>query len=109
MNLTSLLTDYGPTAGIVTVVLLFLKYVTGKDKGQMRRDDVFARALDELTKSNNKIALYTKRGNEEAAQRNGHLAELTIQSKKDTIKAVNTIKIQHIKAQVVDRQLIKEK
>lgn len=109
MSPTELINQYGPTAGTVAAIFLFLKYITSLNKSQNHRDDVFAKALDDMTKSNNRIALYTKKGNDEAAQRNGHLAELTIQSKNDTIKAVNAIKTQHVSTQVVDKQTVKEK
>ena len=54
------------------------------------------------------IATETAKGAREAKQRNGHLAELTIQSKTETLSAIAFIKQQHVDHQTVDHQTIKK-
>lgn len=50
----------------------------------------------------------TRKGNREAKQRNGHLAELVIGQGDKTIEAVQTIKKQHVNNQVVDHQEVRK-
>lgn len=61
--------------------------------------------LRENTKATNALVNETKKGNSEAKQRNGHLAELVIDSKKATIDAI-TISEQHIEHQDIAVQEI---
>lgn len=67
-----------------------------------------ATALVKVSKSMERVAKATTKGAEEAEKRNGHLAELTIQSKKDTIKAISEMKNHHITTQNVDKQTVKK-
>lgn len=59
---------------------------------QNKTHEKIASAMDDVARSNKLIAKETKQGNLEAKQRNGHLAELTIESKQATIEAIKTIK-----------------
>lgn len=71
-----------------------------------------SKALDieerlELTKAFNRVAEATERAAIEAKERNGHLAELTIESKKATLEAIQCIKVkQNVKSQHVDKQVV---
>lgn len=60
------------------------------------------------TKALQSIAKETAKGNKEAKQRNGHLAELTVQSKNETLQAIAYIKKQHVDHQTVDHQTVKK-
>lgn len=50
----------------------------------------------------------TKKGNHEAKQRNGHLAELTIQSKEQIIDSVTKINVQHVSQQTVHTSTVQD-
>lgn len=69
----------------------------------------------ELVTAFNRVAEATERAANEAKDRNGHLAELTIDSKKATLDAIACIKLkqnvkeQHVDNQVVEHEQIKEK
>lgn len=104
--------DLGPTAGAVAVVLLFLKFISDKDKSQTIRDELFAKNLDKNTKAMQEVAKASTKAAKEAEKRNGHLAELAIENKESTLAAISMIKdnihTQHVDRQVVDNQTIKE-
>lgn len=48
-------------------------------------------SMDKVATSNDKIAKETAKGNLEAKERNGHLAELTIQSNEQMLEAIGKI------------------
>jgi len=112
----------GNISGIIILASLFLKYISSKDKSQELRDEKFVTAIDTMARthrdvaiSNKEIAKYTKQGNEEAKERNGHLAELQLEGKSASnanaiaiLEAVKEIKTQHVSVQNVDKQTIKE-
>lgn len=85
------LSSLGPAGAAVIVVLLFLRYITGKDKSQENRDAVFIKALNDLTQSNKQVALATRKAAKEAKERNGHLAELAIENQKVNADVLNQI------------------
>lgn len=83
--------------GIVsTVIVALFKLLNANTK-----------ALGKLVTSNDKVAKATTKGANEAKQRNGHLAELIIESKKDTLQAVQNISKQHVETQTVDKVIHK--
>lgn len=71
-----------------------------------------AQAMDreerrELIASFNRVATATETAAREAKERNGHLAELTIESKQATIEAIKCIKMkQNVHEQHVDNQTV---
>lgn len=73
----------------------------------------FTKALKDLTVSNREIADATKQGAKEAEQRNGHLAELTIEARKDVMNMLGVmltdLKDQNVQNQVVEHQHIESK
>lgn len=71
---------------------------------QNRTHEKLATAMDKVAKSNQDIAKEAKKGNVEAKERNGHLAELTIQSSEQMLKAIQTIREQHVDHQTVVKQ-----
>lgn len=70
-------------------------------KERREQNKAFVAALKAVAKTNQAIADATEKGNREAEKRNGHLAELTIQSKEDTLKAISHLKVQHVDQQTV--------
>lgn len=89
----------GPSAAVVIVVLLFLKFLTNVG-------DKLINALDKLTESNKSIAEATTKSASEAEKRNGHLAELAIENQQATLEAIKSVKTQHIDVQTIDHQTI---
>lgn len=53
------------------------------------------------------IAKETKQGNKEAKERNGHLAELVMDSRKATIEAIN-VKEQNVEHMHIEHEVIKK-
>ena len=80
------------------------------DRKERKEQNVaFVKALKEVARTNALIATATEKGNREAEKRNGHLAELTIQSKEDTLKAIGHLKTQHVDKQVVKHEHVENK
>ena len=104
------------------LVVLFLKFTSDIRKSQEVRDEAFVESLNNLTKSNERIANETSKsgkihikGLAEAEKRNGHLAELQIESKASNdknslaiLKAIANLPTQHVKNQHVDTQTVNE-
>lgn len=96
------LTFLGPSAAVVIVVVVFVGFLS-------KTGSKLSSSLESLTKSNEKIARATQKSATEAKQRNGHLAELMIESKQATMQAIKSIREQHIDTQVVGQQRVKSK
>jgi hypothetical protein len=102
------------TIGVVTALIGgFFKVI----QNQTAANERLSKGIDELTKSNEKIAEATIRSAEEARERNGHLGEqtekiakLVLQSKND-IQAIadrNYEAVKNIKTQTVQQQFVKK-
>jgi len=105
----------------VTVILAFLGIAkimlnqATKDREADRRErKELSLAISLMAKNSNKVAEATVRSADEAKQRNGHLAELVMQSSENTKaladKATETIiaAFQHVDIQKVEHQLVKD-
>lgn len=103
-----------------TVALAALALATTVVAGMFKLLSKLSQSIDANTKSNKKIAEATERGSREAKQRNGHLAELVVQSNDmfkqvashataEIITAVQTVDKQVVGEQVVSHAVIKEK
>lgn len=91
--------------GFTGLVGVFLKFFSDMTKAQARRDDLFAKSLNENTKAMKSVATATTKSAKEAADRNGHLAELAIENKEATLKAIGLIK-ENVHDQHVDNQYV---
>lgn len=104
-------------AGMLAGFFALSKYMLGQSSSDREADRLerkeqnaaFVEALNKVAMTNQAIADATEKGNREAEKRNGHLAELTIQSKQDTLKAIGHLKIQHVDEQFVKDQHIEPK
>lgn len=67
------------------------------------------KATDKNTEAHMAVAQEIKKGNKEAKDRNGHLAELIIDSKGSTLDAIQNLPAQHVDTQTVDTQVVKGK
>lgn len=107
----------------VTVILGFLGIAkimltqASKDRTADRQErEKLAAAITLMADNSGKVAKATERGANEAKQRNGHLAELIIQTGENTQAIANTavsaiiegVSTQHIDKQTVDKQIIKK-
>lgn len=123
------LTELAPILTILAGMLVgfygLLKFVLAQaeeDRNAERGDrKEFSKALKDLTDSNMAIATATETAAKEAADRNGHLAELQIENQKliinhheevekirlEFLNAVSSIDEQHVKRQVVDKEEVK--
>lgn len=81
---------------VSAVVVGLFKIIQSQNDNQK----MLANSLDANTESNRRIA-------DEARERNGHLAEITIQSRDQIIEVVTHVKKQHVGTQEVDKQEIK--
>ena len=117
--------------GLALLAGAFFKYMATREKAaameRKQQSEVFVAALDKLGKHIDKSAevqersiVEAKLGREaqqkaaqEAENRNGHLAELSIENKKSNaeqysviIKAISDMKEQHVGLQHVDKQTV---
>ena len=64
-------------------------------------------AMNEVASNTERSALAQERAADESKERNGHLAELSIQQAEKIIAHINDVKEQHVQKQVVDEQEVK--
>lgn len=110
-------TELAPILAILTGMLTgfyaLLKFVLKQaektsDADRAERKE-FTKTLKDLTSSNERIAQSHEKAAREAEKRNGHLAELQIEARKDVLSAINHICKQEVKEQVVKHQTVNEK
>jgi hypothetical protein len=109
MTLPELTPILGIVAGMLAGFYAIFKYQmtqATKDREADREE------RKEMTKAFTRVAEATERAAREAEKRNGHLAELTIESRKATLDAIACIKVrqqvteQHVDTQVVDHEQV---
>ena len=102
------------------VLLAFIAFMSAVMAGffklisdQNKTHATLSNAMNKVASSNQEIAEATKTGSREAKERNGHLAEmalqgqnLTINSKKQIIKAVTNVKRQQVMHQTVGQSTV---
>lgn len=105
--LTTVFTGFG------AMLVGFYKYASSREKDFEKSRNIAAQAYE---KSNEKlghaldrVATASERAAVEAEKRNGHLAELTIEARKDVLAAINHISKQEVREQVVKHQTVNEK
>lgn len=120
-DLTELSVLLGAVFGAFGAILIgFYKYANAREKDfyKSRENQVaaFDKTIEKLSKSldanvsaHKDVARETKKAANEAAERNGHLAELIVESKEYTTKVLKDLKIQNVTEQTVEHQHIKEK
>lgn len=111
----------------IGISTLFLKFIRDNQKSQERReaaqekrDKAFVASLKKNTKAMNQVAEATSQSAKEAKERNGHLAELQLNSQAmidrnygavdDAVKKVishitnQEVKTQHVGKQIIDKK-----
>lgn len=106
----------GMLAGFFAISKVMLTQATKDRESDRKERKEFSQAIKEMAKASKMVAAETKKGNEEARIRNGHLGEQNIQiaelvkaTKEDMLKAVQNVKIQHVEQQTVDKEIVKNK
>jgi len=117
-------TELAPILGIVAAMLTgfyalirFILKQSEKDRDADRKErKELVIAIQDMADSNRAIAEETKdmkevhiKGYQEAEQRNGHLAEITIQSRDQILSAVGHVKKQHVDLQYVNTENVMNK
>ena len=103
-ELTSILALF---MGMLTGFYATVKYMIGVGQKTQVMD---REERKELVDAFKRVAEATENSAREAKERNGHLAELTIESKKATLEAIKCIKTkQNIHDQHVDNQIVEHK
>ena len=112
MNFASLtLTELAPIivilAGMLTGFYALLKFVLENASKATEKD---REERKELSVAVNRMATATEKSAKEAEQRNGHLAEISIQNKGAILEAINNLSLnQKIIEQEVEHQTVKSK
>lgn len=106
----------GMLAGFFAISKVMLTQATKDRESDRKERKEFSEAIKEMAKASKMVAAETKKGNEEARIRNGHLGEQNIQiaelvksTKEDMLKAVQNVKVQHVEHQTVDEEIVKHK
>lgn len=99
--------------GFGVMLVGFYKYASAREKDFEKSRTIAAEAYeksnDKLGRALTRVAEATESAAREAAERNGHLAELQIEARKDVLDAIGHIKKQEVKEQVVKHQTVTEK
>ena len=113
LTLAELTPILGILAGMLAAFYAILKFVLNNATKTQEADrderKEFTKTLKDLTKSNERIAQSHEKAAQEAEKRNGHLAELTIEARKDIMNTLGVmltdLKDQNVKNQVVDHYI----
>jgi len=92
-------------AAISAVIAGFFKLIDNQNKLHAKLAD----SIDKMAKSSEKVAAATVQGNKEAKERNGHLADITVQQADRIAQIVTHIKEQHVINQHVDTETVNKK
>lgn len=110
------LPELEPILGIVAGMLAGFYAIFKYQMTQATKDrEADREERKDMTKAFTRVAEATERAAREAEKRNGHLAELTIESKQATLDAIACIKVkqnvseQHVDFQAVDHETVKDK
>lgn len=99
--------------GFGAMLVGFYKYAAAREKdfekSRQIQSSAFEKSNEKLGKALDRVAAATERGAKEAAERNGHLAELQIEARKDILWAISMVKAQQVTEQVVKHQHIETK
>jgi hypothetical protein len=105
---TELVPIFGILAAMLTAFYALVRFIlkqAEKDRDADRTErKSLVKAIDDMASSNREIAEATRIGNKEAKERNGHLAEITIQSRDQVLSAIGYIKEQKVEHQTVVSQ-----
>ena len=90
---------------IAGVIAGFFKLIDNQNK----LHEKLSVSIDRMAEASRDVALATKQGADEAKQRNGHLAEITVQQGDRIEQLVMNVKEQHVEHQHVERETVEDK
>lgn len=112
-TLTVLATIFGIFGGMLVAFYGIAKFMLRQASEDRQKDreerQLLTIAIEKMALSNDNIANETAKGNREAKERNGHLAEITIQSRDQVLDFIQHIGKQHVIQQTIDKQTVKGK
>ena len=99
---------FGVLAAMLTAFYALIRFILkqaekDRDADRDERKELVS-AIKDMADSNRAIADEQRKGNQEAEKRNGHLAEITIQSRDQVLGAIGYIKEQKVEHQTVLEQ-----
>jgi len=99
----------GMLTGFYALVRFMLSQsATASDADRTERQEL-SKAIDGMADGMRKVAESNKRIADESEKRNGHLAEITVQSRDQVLSAIGNIKEQHVETQVVNNETVLNK
>ena len=90
---------------IAGVIAGFFKLIDNQNK----LHEKLAISIDKMARSSDRVAKATEKGNKEAKERNGHLAEITVQQGDRIANLVTNIKTQRVEHQHIEKEVVGEK
>lgn len=99
-------------AAIVAIVTAIAGVIAGFFKlidNQNKLHEKLSKSIDSMAKASKEVASATKKSAKEAAERNGHLADITVQQADRIAQIVTHIKEQHVINQHVDTETVNKK
>lgn len=103
MDAAAIAAVFAGAVAVLTAFFAFVKWIVTQ----------LVKSLDKNSASMTLVAKATTKSAKEAAQRNGHLAELAIENKKANaeqnkaiLQAIGNLPTQHVGKQIVDKQTV---
>lgn len=90
---------------IAGVIAGFFKLIDNQNK----LHEKLSSSIDDMAEASRAVAEATKQGASEAKERNGHLAEITVQQGDRIEKLVMNVREQHVEHQHVEHETVKDK
>lgn len=109
MNESAIIAIVGAVAGVIAG---FFKLIDNQNKLHEKLSvsiDRMARSGDNQAERMGEVARATTKAANEAEQRNGHLAEITVQQGDRIEKLVMNVREQHVEHQHVEHETVKDK
>lgn len=101
---------FGVLAAMLTAFYALIRFIlkqAEKDREADRNErKALVSAIKDMADSNRDIAEATERQAQEAEKRNGHLAEITVQSRDQVLGAISNIKEQKVEHQTVQHETV---
>lgn len=103
----------GAFAGMLAGFFALFKFALSQAAQDRESDrgerNALIKATEDMATASKLVATEMKKGNKEAERRNGHLAELVLESKQATIDSIQNIDKQHVHVQEIDKAVVKDK
>lgn len=102
MNDTAVVAAITAIAGVIAG---FFKLIDNQDKLHA----MLSKSIDKMAASSEKVAKATEKSAREAKERNGHLADITVQQADRIEQLVMNVREQHVEHQHVEKETIVKK